>query len=75
MRVVKAAWMGTNQIVAAVVTMSELEPTSALDFRLEQQGRTVCSVSGSARWLQSSPGRGLAKRTSEWMRRMGMGKV
>jgi hypothetical protein len=75
MRVVKAVWMGRNQIVAAVVTMSELEPTSALDFRLEQQGRTVCSVFASASWLQNSPGRGLAKRTSEWMKRMGMGKV
>jgi hypothetical protein len=75
MRVVKAVFAGGSQIVAAVVTMSALEPTGILDFRLEQQEHTICSVSAPARWQKSSPDRGLGKRTNEWMNRMGMGSV
>ena len=75
MRVVKAIWLGKTQIVAGVATMSELEPVGILSFRLDQQDRTICNVSASARWQESPPGRGLAKRTREWMNRMGMGKV
>jgi len=75
MRVVKAIWLGKTQIVAGVATMSELEPIGILSFRLDQQDHAVCSVSASARWQESPPGRGLAKRTREWMEKMGMGKV
>jgi S1-C subfamily serine protease len=75
LQVVKAVWMGRRQIVAALVAMGELEPTWTLNFRFEQEDRTICSVSTSARWERSAPDHGQAKRTNEWMNRKGMGNV
>ena len=74
LQVVKAVWMGRRQIVAALVAMGELEPTWTLNFRFEQEDRTICSVSASARWELSTPDHGQAKRTNEWMNRKGICK-
>jgi len=75
LQVVKAVWLGRNQVVAGLVAMGKLEPTWTLNFRFEQEDHTICNVSAPAKWEQSSPDHGLAKRTNEWMNRKGMGNV
>jgi len=51
------------------------EPEQTLSFHFEQQDRTICSVTGVATWHENQPDQGLAKRASDWMSRMGIGKV
>jgi serine protease Do len=74
-RVVNAFRAGTKRMVAALLTVSEQPPTRSLAFRLEYEGRDVCSVIGVPKWQQGSVGRGLSKRTNDWMNRKGIGKV
>jgi hypothetical protein len=57
------------------MTVGEREPTRALDFRLEHEGQTICSVSAPAKWRRGSVRSDLGKRTNEWMNRTGVGNL
>ena len=75
MQVVRAVVASRSHVLAVVLSANPGEPEQLLSFRFEQQDRTVCSVTGVATWHENQPDEGLAKRTSDWMNRVGIGKV
>lgn len=75
MQVVRAVVASRARVLAVVLSASPGEPEQLLSFRFEQQSRTICNLTGVATWQENQPDQGLAKRTSDWMNRVGMGKV
>jgi S1-C subfamily serine protease len=75
MQVVKAVVAGRTRVLAVVLSANPGEPEQLLSFRFEQQDRTICNLTGTATWQENQPDQGLAKRTSDWMNRVGIGKV
>jgi S1-C subfamily serine protease len=75
MLLVRAVPSGRGRVLAVVLSASNSEPEQTLSFHFEQQERTLCTVSGVVTWRENQPDEGLAKRASEWMDRMGIGKV
>jgi putative serine protease PepD len=75
MQVIRAVPVGRAHVVAAVLSASASEPEQTLSFHFEQREQTICTVSGVVTWQENHPDEGFAKRASEWMDRMGIGKV
>jgi serine protease Do len=74
-RLVQAAFSIPGHVSAVMVTANYSVPQQVLSFRFEQDGRVACKMKSTVSWFENNPEQGFAKRTSQWLKRIGIGKV